>query len=194
MSPTSLHPAENRGYRELYVSAQELSRHWSSLVELIGDADVSKALNAGVSAADRLLRELGELTPQYGLHGEHAARGLGARVGGVRSTVRDRFLERNQALRLALLEVQHMRTLVTYLTTIAEARADETLETFGKSWQRKLTTVERQMRTAAVDSGRNPDLAVAPLDPSTAGRAGQRVAYSVGAVGEWIDRRMAGRT
>ncbi len=176
------------------MSAQELTRHWSGLVELLGDPDVAKALNGGVSAADRLLRELAELTPRYGLYGEHAARGLGARVGGVRSTVRDRFLERNQALRLALLEVQHVRTLVTYLTTVAEARSDDTLTAFGKSWQRRLTTVERQMRTAAVESGRNPDLAVAPLDASTAGRAGQRVAYSVGAVGEWIDRRMAGRS
>lgn len=113
-------------------------------------------------------------------------------MGGLRSGVRDRFLERNQALRLALLEAQHVRTLVAYLTTIAEGREDERLTAFGKSWQRRLATVERQMRAAAIDSGKDPNLAVAPLDPSSVGRAAQRAAYTVGAVGEWIDRRAGG--
>lgn len=193
MPSTSFHPAENRGYRELYASAQELVRHWGQLAELVSEPTAAKALERGVAAAERLLGELTELTPRYGVYGWPAARGLGYRVGGVRAEVRNRFLERNQALRLALLEVQHLRTLIGYLMRVAEARQDTELVDFGRSWDKRLSSVERQMRTATQEAGRDPDLAIAPLDPSPAGRAGQRVAATVGAFGEWIDRRTAGR-
>jgi hypothetical protein len=41
--------------------------------------------------------------------------------------------------------------------------------------------------------GGRPDEAVAPAVASAAGRAGQRVAASVGALGEWMDRRAVER-
>ena len=37
----------------------------------------------------------------------------------------------------------------------------------------------------------DPDAAIAPLDGSVAGRAAHRMAYTVGALGEWVDRRAA---
>jgi len=46
---------------------------------------------------------------------------------------------------------------------------------------------------AAIAMGDDPDRSIEPLDDSMAGRAGQRAAYTIGAIGEWVDSRLPGR-
>ena len=116
----ALHPAENRGYRELYAYSRQLAEHWRALSAALADPDLTKVLDRGAAAADDLIEELAPLTARHDLHGKPAAQGAGKSIaGGAR--VRDRFLERNQAARFAIEDLQHVVTLLAYL-----ARASET--------------------------------------------------------------------
>jgi hypothetical protein len=189
----SLHPAENRAYRELYATARGLVRHWNRLSERIGDPTAGRTLEDGVAAARRLLAELGEVTADHGVYGGPAAIGLGARLGDLQNLAVDRFFERNQALRLAVAEVQHLRTLLAYLGAVSESRGAERRAQFCRRWESELESVERGARDAALALGADPDAAVEPIDRSPLGRAAHRIAYTAGAVGEWIDRRAARR-
>ena len=187
--PGTFHPAENRGYRELYALARQLVDHWSRLTERLEVAQLS----SGVAAVQGLLDELRPLTASYGLHGKPAAQGVGVSVARSRGEVRDRFLERGQALRLAVLDLQQLTTLLAYLARAAESRRDERLAEFCGRWERKLRRVESAARKAAVEQGGDPDAAIEPLDGSALGRAAHSVSYAVGTVGEWLDRRAAGK-
>ncbi|MEA2245731.1 MAG: hypothetical protein QOH46_260, partial [Solirubrobacteraceae bacterium] len=60
-------------------------------------------------------------------------------------------------------------------------------------WEERLAAHERAVRGAVIALGAHPDDAIAPADPSLAGRLGQRVAAGAGAIGEWVDRRAAAR-
>ena len=55
-----------------------------------------------------MLDELAGRTAAFGLHGRFAAQGVGARLGGLRNHALDLTLERNQALRTAVLDVVHV--------------------------------------------------------------------------------------
>jgi hypothetical protein len=114
-------------------------------------------------------------------------------MGALRGAVLDRFLERNQALRFAVEDLEHVTTLLGYLGTVSEARGDRTLSEFARSWERRLRRQVGTVRRAAIELGSNPDAAVQPLDASPAGRAAHRVAWTVGAMGEWTDRQIARR-
>lgn len=193
MPEQSLHPAENRGYRELYAFTQQLVDRWGTLARRLDDHDTVTALERGVETGRKLLRELAERTAPHGLHGRPSARGLGARIASGRSEVADRFLERNQALRLAVPDVQRLRVLLGYLAAIADTRGDEQLAEFGRAWERRLGRIEAPVRRAAVATGEDPDRAIEPLEPSALGRAAHGVAYALGTAGEWVDSRAAGR-
>jgi hypothetical protein len=133
------------------------------------------------------------VTPAYHLYGGLAAQGLGDRLAALRNAVADRALERNQALRMAVLDLQYVTTLLGYLATLATARGDDALaETCGR-WERRLRRVESRVRKAAVEAGEDPDAAVEPVDHGALGRAGHRLAYVAGSLGEWVDRRAAER-
>jgi hypothetical protein len=188
-----LHPAQNRALRELYAFSRQLLAHWTRLAQRLGAGPESKVLEAGAEAARTLLRELADLTPAYGLHGFPAAQGVGARIAGVRNVVADRALERNQALRLALHDVQHLTALLGYLAALADSRGDERLRDFCARWERRLRRHESALRRAAVAAGQDPDSAVEPLDRTAAGRAGRGLANAMGTFGEWFDRRAAQR-
>jgi hypothetical protein len=188
-----LHPAQNRALRELYAAARQLSRHWSTLADRLGAGDGVVELRAGAQAAEELVGELEDLTAGYGLHGFPAAEGMGARVAGVRNTLADRALERNQALRMAVLDVQHVVTLCGYLAELGRAGGDEKMVEFCGRWERKLKRLESRVRRAAVAEGNDPDAAIVPLDDGAIGRAGHRVATVAGTLGEWFDRRAAER-
>jgi hypothetical protein len=189
----SLHPSENRGYRELYATSRGLARHWVRLSERLGDPTATRALDDGAAAARRLLGELAEVGADQGLYGRPAAIGLGARFADLQSLAVDRFLERNQALRLAVAEVQHLRTLLAYLAAVGESRGAERRTRFCRGWESELESVERGARDAAVALGADPDAAVEPIDRSPVGRAAHKVAYATGAIGEWVDRQAARR-
>jgi hypothetical protein len=186
-----LHPSQNRGLRELYAMTRQVVSHWSALAPRIDDSGSQAVLERGVSRADRLLRELAELTPEYDLYGREAAQGVGVNIARARSVVADRFLENNQAMRLAVLDVQHVVTLLGYLGRVAETCGPEKMSGFMSRWEREMREVEESARDAAVDVGSAPDFAILPLDSSPVGRAAHGVSQWVGTFGEWFDRRRA---
>lgn len=186
----ALHPAENRGYRELYAYSRQLAEHWRALSAALADPDLTRVLDRGAAAAGDLIDELAPLTVRHGLHGKPAAEGAGKSIaGGAR--VRDRFLERNQAARFAIEDLQHVVTLLAYLTRVSETSGNVALAEFCGRWERKLKRLEGEARKAAAALGGDPDGAVAPLDESAVGKAAHQVGYVAGTVGEWIDRRVA---
>jgi hypothetical protein len=188
-----MHPAESRGYRELYQTGRQSVNRLGRLAEALDGAPARDPLHKAAEAISKLLDELGPLTARHDLHGGVTAQGSGANLGVARGAVLDRFLERNQALRLAVEDLEHVTTLLGYLAAVSAAREDATLSEFCQSWERRLRRQVSAVRKAAIELGSDPDLAVLPLDPSPAGRAAHRVAWAVGTVGEWTDRQMARR-
>jgi len=182
-----MHAAEHRALRELYAFARQLGRHWESLAKRVG-GDEATALSAGARAAEDLLGELAPLTSARGLPTATMAQ-LASRFATARPGVPDRALERNQALRFAALDAQHVVTLLAYVANLAAADGDEELRTFCSRWERKLRTHERAVRLAAVALGERPDEAIRPADATIVGRAGAKVNSGVGAFGEWFDGR-----
>ncbi|MEA2267740.1 MAG: hypothetical protein QOD55_966 [Solirubrobacteraceae bacterium] len=186
-----MHPAEHRALRELHVFARQLARHWDRLGgRMAGEA--GPLLTAGAADAAALVRELGAAAAQRGVHGEPAA-ALAGRFASARPSSPDRLLERNQALRYALLDVQHCVTLLGYAAGLAATRGDEPLREICARWQERLTGHEAAVRAAVLALAGRPDEAIAPADPSPAGRLGQRIAAGAGALGEWVDGRAARR-
>src|ERR671911_107638 len=139
-----LHPAEIRGYRELYLTGRQLVARWKRLAD--------------------------------GLEGSGAAR----------SAVLDRFLERNQALRLAVGDLEHVTTLLAYLARVGDDRGHPELAALCRSWEQRLASPSDAVRGAAIGLGGDPDAAIEPLDSSAIGRAAHRTAWALGAAGEWI--------
>ena len=184
-----LHPAENRGYRELYAFTRQIVEHWPKLAERMAGSSAERPLRDGADVARDLLTALEAQTPEYGLYGKPAAQGVGKNLAAARRNVRDRFLERNQALRFAVSDAQHIVTLLGYLEQVARSRGDEALRTFCSEQRAKLMGVERTARAAAIELGSSPDEAIKPLDESPAGRAAHGVGFAMGSVGEWLDRR-----
>jgi hypothetical protein len=182
-----VHAAEHRALRELYVFTRQLGRHWSSLAKLLDDHEAA-ALRAGVQASEDLLGELAALTSARGLPTATMAR-FASRFASPRPAVPDRALERNQALRFAALDAQHVVTLLAYVANLAAADGDDELRAFCSRWERKLRAHERSVRLAAIALGERPDEAIAPADDSLAGRAGAKVNSGIGAFGEWFDGR-----
>jgi hypothetical protein len=189
-----LHPAQNRGLRELVATTRQLIDHWSGLTARFAGADTAAAdaLDDGVIRAQELIAAIKPLMEARGLYGGLAANSVGKSLAGSRSRLGDRFLERNQALRTAVLDVQHVVTLLGYQAQIAETRQDDELASALRHHERELLAVERAARRAAVKLGTTPDEAIERLDRSPAGRVAHGAANAVGTVGEWVDRRRAG--
>jgi hypothetical protein len=189
----ALHPAENRGYRELYLTGRQAVKRLGRLAPAFDGSPGRQALDKATDSISRLLDELGPLTARHDLHGGVAVQGSGANLGTVRGAVLDRFLERNQALRLAVDDLEHVTTLLGYLASVGDVRGDTELPEFCRSWERRLRRQVNAVRKAAIELGGDPDAAVKPLDESAAGRAAHGVAWTVGTVGEWADRQVARR-
>jgi hypothetical protein len=187
-----LYRAEHRALRELYAGARQLCGHWIRLAERIGGRPAT-VLEHGARATEELLDELANRTGEHGLHGFPAAQGAGGRLAGVRNNAGDLLLERNQALRMAVLDVQHLTTLLAYLQRLAATRGDEALAAFHRRWEERLLEVEREARAVAVEQGCDPASAVVPADQSPLGRAGHHVASALGSAGEAIDNSAVGR-
>jgi len=187
-----LHPAQNRGLRELVATTRQLADHWAALASRFDGAPVADTLEKGAAQARKLIESIKPLMEARGLYGGPAAQSVGKSLAGSRSRVGDRFLERNQALRTAVLDVQHVVTLLGYQAEIAETRADEPLARALRGHERELLSVERAARRAAVELGKTPDAAIERVDQSPAGRVAHGAANAVGTVGEWVDRRTGG--
>jgi hypothetical protein len=188
-----LHPAENRGYRELYVTGRQAAKRLSRMALSLDGTDAREQLDKATESLGKLLDELGPMTARHDLYGDVAAQGGGANLGAIRGAVFDRFLERNQALRLAVDDLEHVTTLLAYLATVSEGRGDTTLAEFCGSWERRMRRQVSAVRKAAVALGTTPDVAIEPLDPSAVGRAAHGAAWAFGTVGEWTDRQVARR-
>jgi hypothetical protein len=187
-----LYRAEHRALRELYVGARQLCGHWEKLAGRIGGRPET-VLRHGSETSRELLDELTGRTEEHGLHGFPAAQGVGGRLAGVRNNAGDLLLERNQAMRAAVLDVQHLTTLLAYLARLAATRGDDQLAAFHRRWEARLREVEDDARRAAIDIGCDPAAAVVPADQGPLGRAGHRVASAVGSAGEAIDDSAVGR-
>jgi hypothetical protein len=187
----SLTPAEHRALRELYASTRQLADHWTTLAERLGGKHAT-ALRSGAARAEALIDELGPRMEEYGLAGYPAAKSAGGSLAGGRNLA-DAALERNQALRVAVLDVQHLGTLLPYLAELARGRGDESLARWYGGWRRKLATVEKRVSELAIASGGDPDWAVEPVLDTPAGRAAHGVQFVIGSVGEWIDTSAVGR-
>jgi len=189
----ALHPAENRGYRELYLTGGQLVRHWEKTEQRLAGTPAEAVLRGGADDVREMLLELEPLTAKQELHGRLAAQGSGAGIGSARAAVVDRFLERNQAVRLAHGELEHVITLLAYLAEAGRRGGNTRLAEFCGSWEGRLTPRAAAVRAAAVELGADPDSAIEPLDPSPVGRAAHTTAHAVGTVGEWVDRQAARR-
>ena len=188
----SLHPAENRGYRELYLSAREAQSRLERLTEVLPE-EIGKPVVKAAAALGEMVKEFRPATARYDLHGELAAEGGGARIGTVRAAILDRFLERNQALRFAVDDLEHVTTLLAYLATLSSQRGVKQLPELCEGWERKMRRHVGAVRRAAIELGSDPDSAIEPLDPSPIGQLAHGTAVAVGTAGEAIDRTVAKR-
>jgi hypothetical protein len=200
LSEPALYPAEHRALRELHATGQQLASHWSRLAERLG-GEPAASLREGAATARGLVRELAGETGKRGLHGFPAAQGVGARLAGLRNAAGDLLLERNQALRIAVLDAEHVETLLHYLAALAERRGDAALAAFHRRWAEQIRGAHDAVRDAAIGLAADPDDAVRPAEDSVLGRAGHSAANAVGTVGEAFDgsplgkaaRRISGR-
>jgi hypothetical protein len=183
-----LHPAEHRAYRELFVSARQLVGRWERLISALRGTPYAEVLERGRDRVESLLTALGPRTAAYGLHGGPASQGLGARIADVRGAITDRWVDTGMVMRLAVLDIEHVATLLGQLTELARAREDDELAAFCRQWQRTVTPDVKATRTTAIALGASPDRTAAPLDQSILGRTAHRVGWALGAVGETVDR------
>ncbi|MDQ3720606.1 MAG: hypothetical protein M3350_07500 [Actinomycetota bacterium] len=188
----TLHATEHRGYRELFAFSRSLSTHWGQLAERLPPTS-ARPFREGASAARELTGQLETHAEAYDLHGKPAAQGLGNSIGMARASLRNRFLEVNQATRFALGEIAHVVSLLGYLLRVAETRDDARARSFCSGWLERLDEIESQARGAAAELGADPDSAIEPYDPSPLGKAGQSVGAALGRAGEWVDQQMAKR-
>jgi phage-related tail protein len=189
VTTNGLLPAEHRALRELHATARQLESHWAKLARRLDD----DLLAEGAEAAHELLEELrARIGATYDLHGQPSAQAVGARLAGARG-VSDLLLERNQAFRTALLDLQHVTTLLGYTAALAQTRGDESLAAWQQGWADRLRVLEDRGRAAAAAMGADPEAATGPADEGHVGRAGARLAVAFGTVGEAIDHSPIGR-
>jgi hypothetical protein len=185
---TGLHPAEHRAYRELYVAARQLINRWRRLTSALDGMPEAPVLEHAAGQVERLLAALGSRTAEYGLHGGPMALGLGARLADLRGAITDRAVDTGMVMRFAVLDIEHIRTLLRHLAGLARARGDTGLAGFCDEWADTVKPEVKAVRQAAVNLGSSPDRAAAPVDGSLLGRAAHGVGWVFGAVGEGVDR------
>jgi hypothetical protein len=193
LSEPALYPAEHRALRELHATARQLASHWARLADRLGGPP-SGPLRDGAATARGLCRELAKETGKRGLHGFPAAQGVGTQLAGLRNRAADLVLERNQALRLAVLDAEHVATLLAYLAALADGRGDTALAAFHRRWEEQIAAARDAVRDAAIALAGHPEGAVLPAEPSLVGRAGHGAANLVGTLGEAVDGSRLGRT
>jgi hypothetical protein len=187
-----LHPAEHRAYRELYAVSRHLIHRWARIGALLDGTPAGERLQHGAAEAQRLLEELKPKTEAHGLYGGPMAQGLGARLADLRTGVTDRGADTGLVVRFAVLDAEHLTTLLRQLAELARVRRDRDLAGFCEDWAVRFEAQLDGVRQAAVELGRDPDRAAAPVAGTLANRAAHGVGWTFGAVGEAVDRA-AGR-
>jgi hypothetical protein len=191
VSSQGLFPAEHRALRELHAMARQLAGHWSKLGGRLG-GDAGAVMDRGAGAARELLEELNEQGALHELYGFPTAQGVGGSAAGLRG-VSDLMLERNQALRGAVLDIVHVILLLGYLAELAEHRDGAVLAAFHRRWEGRLRGIEDEARAVVAAEGRDPERAIEPSEPGSLGRAGHAVANGLGTLGEALDGSPVGR-
>jgi hypothetical protein len=187
-----LHPAEHRAYRELYASARHLTHRWARVGTLLDDIPIGERLQRGAAEAERLLEELRPRTEAYGLYGSPMAQNLGARLADLRTGIADRGGDAGMVARFSVLDGEHLTTLLRQLAELARARQDRDMAGFCEDWAVRFEPHLDAVREAAVELGKDPDRAGAPVADTVLNRAAHGVGWTFGAVGEGIDK-LAGR-
>ena len=187
----TLHPAEHRAYRELYVVTRHLSHRWARIGTLLDRTDLGEKLQQGAAEANRLVEELKPRTEAYGLFGDPMAQGLGARLADLRTGVTDRGADAGMVARFAAIDAEHVTTLLRQLAELARAREDTDLAGFCDQWAVRFEPHLDAVRQAAVDLGRDPDRVAAPVVDALINRVAHGVGWTAGAVGEGIDKLAA---
>ncbi len=183
-----MHSATHRALRELAASGRLLAHRWRRLAERVPDA--GEPLRTGAEDAEAMVDAVAALAGDRDVPVGQSAQGVGASLGIGLARIGEPFLERNQALRTAVLDAHHTTVLLHYAERLARSEADEELAAACHDWAHRLVASEGAVREAALALGDDPDAAVAPVDDTPVGRAAHGVAVGVGAAGEWVDRRL----
>jgi hypothetical protein len=178
-----MHSAEDRALRELRVFGTRLASHWEQLGRRLDGAEAER-LAVGAADAHAMLTEIGAAAAARDVP-THPAAALTGRLTSARPMAPDHLLERNQALRYALLDVQHCATLLAY----AAARGDEELRALLSGWQEGH---ERAVRAAAIALAARPDDATAPAIPTVPGRLEPNMASHIFVLDRPIQTQPAG--
>jgi hypothetical protein len=191
---TELHPAEHRAYRELYVACRQLITRWRRIASALEGTAIGERLEDGAAETSVLLTELGPRTATYGLYGSPMAQGMGARIADLRTVIADRGGDTGLVVRSAVLDMEHVTTLLRHLAELARARGDRSMAGFCEEWAAgRLESNLDAVREAAVELGADPDRTSAPLDESVVNRAAHGVGWVFGSVGEAVDRVISRR-
>jgi hypothetical protein len=188
-----LHPAEHRAYRELFVACRQLTDRWGRLASAVEGTAVAESLERGSAEVKVLLSELEPRIAVHGLHAGPAVQSVGARIAELRSAITDRGGDTGMVVRFAVLDIEHIATLLAQLAELADARGDTQQTSFCREWSQRLRPEVKGLRKAAVRLGRDPDRTAAPLDDSLLTRAAHGVGWVLGTVGEAVDRATAER-
>jgi hypothetical protein len=189
----TLHPAEHRAYRELYAASRQLITRWRRVGAALNGTAVGDRLEDGAAETSVLLTELAPRTASYGLYGSPTAQGMGARIADLRTAVMDRGGDTGLVVRSAVLDMEHVTTLLRHLAELARARADQNMAGFCEEWAGRLESNLDAVREAAVELGADPDRASAPLNDSVVSRAAHGVGWVFGSIGEAVDRVVGSR-
>jgi hypothetical protein len=185
---TDLHPAEHRAYRELYAASRQLITRWKRVGSALDGTAVGERLANGAAETSVLLTELAPRTANYGLYGSPTAQGMGARIADLRTALVDRGGDTGLVVRSAVLDMEHVTTLLRHLAELARARGDRNMAGFCEEWAARLESTLDAVREAAVELGADPDRTSAPLDNSVVNRAAHGVGWVFGSIGEAVDR------
>jgi hypothetical protein len=188
-----LHPAEHRAYRELYAASRQLITRWRRVGSALEGTTVGDRLKEGAAETSVLLTELAPRTATYGLYGSPTAQGMGARIADLRTAVMDRSGDTGLVVRSAVLDMEHVTTLLRQLAELARARADRSMAGFCEEWADRLESTLDAVREAAVELGADPDRTSAPLGDSVVNRAAHGVGWVFGSIGEAVDRAVGRR-
>jgi hypothetical protein len=183
-----LHPAEHRAYRELYAACRQLIRRWRRVAPALEGTPVGDRLEEGAAETSVLLTELAPRTANFGLYGGPTAQGVGARIADLRTVITDRGGDTGLVVRSAVLDIEHVTTLLRHLAELARARGDRNMAGFCEEWAVRLESNLDAVREGAVELGSDPDRTSAPLNASVVNRAAHGVGWVFGSVGEAVDR------
>jgi hypothetical protein len=190
---TKLHPAEHRAYRELYAASRQLITRWRRVGSALEDTPVGARLEDGAAETSVLLTELAPRTASYGLYGSPTAQGMGARLADLRTAFMDRGGDTGLVVRSAVLDMEHVTTLLRHLAELSRARGDRNMAGFCEEWAARLESTLDAVREAAVELGADPDRTSAPLSDSTVNRAAHGVGWVFGSIGEAVDKAVGRR-